>query len=350
MTQQSGPEKIFSMPGVRVDVVILNWNGKSFLQRFLPLVKKHSTSWARLVVADNASTDGSLAWLKENHPEVHIIPFDQNLGYAGGYNRALQGLDADYFVLLNSDMEVTSGWIEPIIKRMQANPQVAACQPKIRSWADRELFEHAGAAGGFLDRFGYPFCRGRIFHAIEADHGQYDDAREVFWASGACLFVRAKAFHEAGGFDARFFAHMEEIDLCWRLHQLGYAVMVCPESVVYHVGGGSLPASNPRKTFLNFRNSLWMMAKNMPARHFYPAMMVRLALDLVAAFRFLLAGGLRDAAAVMRAQAALLGHVPRLRRQHRSLPHTLPRLMYRRSIVAMYFLGGKKRFSDLPGF
>jgi GT2 family glycosyltransferase len=336
----------------RVAIVILNWNGKSFLERFLDRVKTCSPPEAEIVVADNASADDSLPYLRKNHPEVRILAFRENLGFAGGYNAALNALDHEYFVLLNSDIEVSPNWIEPVISLMDGNERIAACQPKILSWHDRTRFEYAGASGGFLDKYGYPFCRGRMFDTLEADEGQYNDTREVFWATGACMFVRGGAYKELGGFDDRFFAHMEEIDLCWRMQNKGYKVMACPDSHIFHIGGGTLPKSSPTKTFLNFRNSLWMLAKNLPARKFYPTIMIRLALDKLAAAKFLLTGHPEDCLAVYRALWAFLRKFRQMRNASRDLPDKLPGLMFRRSIVAMYYLKGRKKFSalgNLPG-
>lgn len=333
-----------------VCVVILNWNGKAFLESFLPIVKANTPDWVSLVVADNGSADDSLAFLKEFHADVHTICFKENLGFAGGYNAAIDQLNAGYYVLLNSDIEVTPGWLEPVVELMEHDQNVAACQPKILSYHDHTLFEYAGASGGFLDRYGYPFCRGRIFNTLEKDEGQYDDAREVFWATGACLFVRATAFKAVGGFDENFFAHMEEIDMCWRLHNAGYKMMVCPDSVVYHVGGGTLPKSSPLKTFLNFRNSLWMLAKNLPSRVFYPTMIIRVGLDKLAAIRFLLKGQFKDCLAIFRAYMAFCKQFRSLRKSGRNAPATQPPLLYKRSIVFQYYLFGKKRFSELKTY
>ena len=251
----------------QIAIVILNWNGRHFLEKFLPGVAQHSRDLARIVVADNASTDDSLAYLKANFPEVDIIRLDQNYGFTGGYNRALQQVQEPYYVLLNSDVEVSEGWLNPLMQFMEKHPEVAACQPKIRSYNDRHLLEHAGAAGGFIDYLGYPFCRGRIYNHLEEDKGQYDQAVPVFWATGACLFIRRDDFRNENGFDEQFFAHMEEIDLCWRLQQSGKQIWVIPQSTVYHVGGGTLPKNNPRKTFFNFRNNLMMLFKNLPGHH-----------------------------------------------------------------------------------
>ncbi len=328
-------------------VVILNWNGKHLLERFLPGIVAYTPESAELVIADNASDDDSVALLEEHYPQIRLIQLDKNYGYAGGYNRALEQVDAEYYVLLNSDMQVTDGWLQPCIDMMEEDHGVVAVQPKIRSLKQPDYFEHAGAAGGYLDKYGFPFCRGRIFQTVEKDEGQYDDDVDIFWATGAALFVRAWAFHNAGGFDARFFAHMEEVDLCWRFHHLGYRVRYCPQSVLYHLGGGSLPSSSPRKTYLNFRNSLWMLAKNLPGRKFCKIILLRYALDEMAAFRFLIKGQFKNLMAVARAWYALLSQRKRMRRYSRNVPREMPEMLYRRSIVIQYYFFRKKYFSDL---
>lgn len=328
-------------------VVILNWNGKHLLERFLPGIISQTPDGVELIVADNASEDGSVAFLEAHHPQVRLILLDKNYGYAGGYNRALDQVDAEYYVLLNSDMQVTEGWLQPCINMMEEDQDLVAVQPKIRSLENPQYFEHAGAAGGFLDKYGFPFCRGRIFQTVEKDEGQYDDAVDLFWASGAAMFVRSRAFHKAGGFDERFFAHMEEIDLCWRFQNLGFRVRYCPDSLLYHLGGGSLPSSSPRKTYLNFRNSLWMLAKNLPRRKFRQLILPRYALDEMAAFRFLVKGQFKNLMAVARAWYALLSRRKRMRKHSRNVPREMPKLLYRRSIVVQYYLFRKKNFSDL---
>lgn len=250
---------------MKTAIVILNWNTEGFLDRFLPplLSSVRDIDGAEVIVADNASTDGSLRLLKEKFPHVRTIAFDRNYGFTGGYNRALREIEADYYVLINSDIEVRSGWLEPMITWMENNPDCGACAPKLYSWHDKTKFEYAGGAGGHIDCYGYPFCRGRIMNMVEADNGQYEKySNKVFWVSGACLMVRSGLFHDLGGFDERFFAHMEEIDLCWRMQLHGYSVCVISDSVVYHVGGGTLPASSPYKLYLNYRNNLLMMNKN----------------------------------------------------------------------------------------
>lgn len=273
---------------MNVAVVILNWNGRDMLAKYLPSVVEFSSlPGVEIVVADNGSTDDSLDYLSEKFPMVRQIILPENYGFAEGYNRALRQIDADYFVLLNSDVEVTANWLSPLYNYLEAHEDVVACQPKIRSVVNPEYFEHAGAAGGFLDKYAYPFCRGRIFSEVEKDEGQYDTVKEVFWATGACLFIRAKDYFDAGGLDGTFFAHMEEIDLCWRLRSRGKQIVCHPESVVYHYGGGTLNVDSPRKTFLNFRNNLLMIYKNQSEKTLFKILFVRFFLDLLAAMMFL---------------------------------------------------------------
>ena len=273
---------------MKTAIVILNWNGRKMLTEYLPNVVKYSKDDAEVWVADNASTDGSLEMLAERFPMVRTLRLDRNYGFAEGYNRALARIEAYYYVLLNSDVEVTHHWLTPLVEFMDAHKDVAACQPKLLSEADKDSFEYAGACGGFLDKYGYPFCRGRIFDTVERDSGQYDYAMDVLWATGACLFIRAEDYWRVGGLDGRFFAHCEEIDLCWRLRQLGKRVVCYPESKVFHVGGGTLPKANPMKTFLNFRNNLTMLYKNLPDDELRHVMRVRLLLDWLAALEMLL--------------------------------------------------------------
>ena len=267
---------------MKVSVVILNWNGCDMLRTFLPSVVRCSKSGqVEVCVADNGSTDASVEMLREEFPCVRIIVLDQNHGFADGYNLALQQVEAEYVVLLNSDVEVTEHWLEPMISYLDAHPEVAACQPKIRSQRQKEYFEYAGAAGGFIDKYGYPFCRGRVMEVVEKDEGQYDTILPVFWATGAALFIRLADYREAGGLDGRFFAHMEEIDLCWRLRSRGRKIVCIPQSTVYHVGGATLKKENPRKTFLNFRNNLVMLYKNLPDEELNKVMRIRACLDYV---------------------------------------------------------------------
>lgn len=286
-----------------VAVVILNWNGCEMLRRFLPSVVRYSEEDGAVVyVADNGSTDESVEMLCSEFPTVHLILLEENFGFAEGYNRALKEVHEEYVVLLNSDVEVTPHWLSPLSSYLDAHPEVAACQPKLRSQGQPERFEYAGAAGGYIDRYGYPFCRGRLMQSVEVDNGQYDTTVPVFWASGAALFIRWADYEAVGGLDGRFFAHMEEIDLCWRLRARGRGIVCVPQSVVFHVGGATLKRENPNKTFLNFRNNLLMLYKNVPARELGHVMRVRGLLDHVAALVFLLKGQWANAQAVWQAR------------------------------------------------
>lgn len=287
----------------KLAVIILNWNGRKLLEQFIPAASEYTISdEADLIVADNGSTDDSLDWLRSHHPEVGIIALDTNYGFSEGYNRAIKATNYPYTVLLNSDVEVTPGWWRPLLEFMEKNPATAAVQPKIRAYNDKEKFEYAGAAGGYLDRLGYPYCRGRIFDRIETDNGQYDSApAEICWASGAALMVRTDIYLHLGGLDELFFAHMEEIDLCCRMHAAGYKVYFVPDSVVFHVGGASLPQGNPRKTYLNFRNNLLLLHKNLPAKKGRRVLFFRRLADTLAFGMFLLKGDFADAKAVLKA-------------------------------------------------
>ena len=288
----------------KISVVILNWNGCEMLRSFLPSVVRYSAGDdVEVCVADNGSTDSSVSMLREEFPMVRLILLEQNNGFADGYNLALKEVEAEYVVLLNSDVEVTEHWLEPLADYMDAHPGVAACQPKILSWRDRTKFEYAGAAGGYMDYYGYPFCRGRVMGSVEEDRGQYDVIAPVFWATGAALFIRLADYIDAGGLDGRFFAHMEEIDLCWRLRSRGRGIVCIPQSTVYHVGAATLKKESPRKTFLNFRNNLVMLYKNLPDEEFTSVMRVRVFLDYLAAFQFLLKGQFGNAKAVVHARS-----------------------------------------------
>ena len=278
------------MHSPKIAVVILNWNGRAFLEQFLPSVISSKYPNYELVIADNASTDDSISFLGLHYPQAKIIRLDANYGFAKGYNEALKQVMADYYVLLNSDVEVTSGWLEPMAALLESNPIIAACQPKILSFHDRTLFEYAGAAGGWLDKYGYPFAKGRVFDDCEVDNGQYNQSEPVFWASGAALFIRSSVFHAMTGFDEYFFAHQEEIDLCWRIQLAGHKIYSCPTSVVYHVGGGTLSKNNSRKTFLNFRNNRIMLSKNLPYPRVLWVMIARDFLDAVSAWKGLVSG------------------------------------------------------------
>lgn len=272
----------------KLAIVILNWNGAKMLRQYLPSVLEYSRDEAVVYVADNASTDESITLLKELFPEVKLILLEKNWGFAEGYNKALEQVDAEYYLLLNSDIEVTKGWLTPLLAFMDAHAEVAACQPKLLSIYQRDSFEYAGACGGYLDRYGYPFCRGRVFDIVEKDQGQYDEPAKIHWATGAALLVRARIYKEVGGLDGRFFAHQEEIEMCWRMRIRGYQLYCLPESKVYHVGGGTLPKSNPMKTYLNFRNNLTMLYKCLPEKDLKPVMRWRWFLDYLAAFQTLL--------------------------------------------------------------
>ena len=332
----------------KVAVVILNYNGRIHLERFLPFVYNSTYPNLQLILGDNASTDDSVAYVESCFPNISIIKNETNYGYAEGYNQVLKKVEADYFVLLNSDVEVTDNWIEPVIKLMESDPLIAAAQPKVRSWAYRRHFEYAGAAGGFIDRLGYPFCRGRIFDTLEEDTGQYDDAIEVFWASGAALFIKKKYWDQVGGFDSHFFAHMEEIDICWRLKNFGYKIMYCPDSLVFHVGGGTLEATNPRKTYLNFRNSLTMLQKNLPLKRSAPAIFSRYWLDFIALLRFAAYGKFKHARAINQAHIDFTKRLFQLRKiSAKTTPEFNSAGLYKGSIVWEYFVLRKRRFKEL---
>ncbi|MBR1834257.1 MAG: glycosyltransferase family 2 protein [Bacteroidales bacterium] len=329
-------------------VVILNWNGRKMLERFLPSVTLHSTGDTEVIIADNGSTDDSLAFVREHYPSLRIIELDKNYGFAGGYNRALEQVEADYYVLLNDDVEVTPNWIEPVIAQMEQHPGTAICQPKLLMYDQRDTFEYAGGAGGFIDNYGYPFCRGRMFTTLEQDHGQYDDPCPIFWATGAAMFVRSSVWKELGGLDDDFFAHMEEIDFCWRAKNAGYEVEYCPQSVVYHVGGGTLPKSNPHKTYLNFRNNMALLYKNLPQNRLAWVMVCRVVLDYVAAFKFLMERKPKEFSAVVKAHRAFYKWMPRLKmkRQRRGQQHPVS-CIYPRLILVDYYLLGHHLFSQL---
>jgi hypothetical protein len=328
----------------KLAVVILNWNGKKFLERFLPILLRTLPDYAEAVVCDNDSEDDSVAFLKENFPQVTLLQNDKNEGFARGYNLALQRVEAKYFCLLNSDIEVTDGWIEPVIEQMDANEKIAAVQPKLLSFDRRDEFEYAGASGGYIDKYGYPFCRGRVFGHVEKDHGQYDDVTDIFWATGAAMFVRSDVYRLMEGLDDDFFAHMEEIDFCWRIKNLGYKIKVNPASVVYHIGGGTLPKNNSLKTFLNFRNSLYLLIKNLPDERLVKTLILRFFLDQVAAFSFLAQGHFKDFIAVYKA----LYTFARTYKQFYAKRNTFPKLAfqdcYPESVVKLHYLKRKTIF------
>jgi GT2 family glycosyltransferase len=342
------------MSNPRVAIVILNWNGAELLSQFLPSVIKFSQNeLTTIVVADNGSTDHSLPMLRNDFQEVKILELKQNFGFARGYNEAIKQIDADYFVILNSDVEVTSGWLESPIHLMEEAPKIAAVQPKILSFRQKSHFEYAGAAGGFIDHFGYPLCRGRIFNEVEADLGQYNDQTDIYWATGACMFVRASMFHEVGGFDADFWAHQEEIDLCWRLRNWGYRIVYTPESTVFHLGGGTLSYDNPTKLFLNFRNNLWLLYKNLPGNQLIYILGVRMILDALAGFKLLAEFNFNGIRSVLKAHYQFYKSLPELRRKRRQAPmngpFSLPVKNFQRSIVFQFYIRKRKKFSEIFG-
>ena len=334
---------------MRTAVVILNWNGRQHLERFLGSVVSRTPRDIRIIVADNGSTDDSVAFTAENYPTVETILLDRNYGFAEGYNRALAQVDADCFILLNSDVEVTEGWTEPLLAVLESDPAIAAVAPKLLSYTERDRFEYAGACGGFIDLLGYPFCRGRILSTVEKDNGQYDSPREVFWASGAAFCCRAEHFRQAGGFDADFFAHMEEIDLCWRMQLAGRKIVVEPRSTVYHLGGGTLPNESPNKLYLNYRNNLAMLFKCAPIPQRMLAAAVRPAADMLSVIIYMVKGDFALAAATLRAYRDFLAMHRTLaakRRAVRGNVRTEARHIYRSSIILRY-MAGCRTFGDM---
>lgn len=331
-----------------VSIVILNWNGRNFLEKFLPSVLAYSKD-AKIVVADNNSTDDSFDFIVNNYPSISIIKNEQNGGFAKGYNDALKQISSKYYLLLNSDIEVTENWLTPLVNVMK-DSNIAGVQPKVLSFQNKHQFEHAGASGGYLDRNYFPFCRGRIFEQFEDDHGQYDGATEIFWATGAALLIRSELYHKVGGLDEDFFAHMEEIDLCWRIKKLGFTFHVEPSSVVYHVGGGTLPYSSPRKTFLNFRNSLFMIVKNHEGL-LLPKLFYRLCLDGIAGLRFILRGEFQHFFSVLKAHKELYMNLSSLLKKRKTIKASTvvkkQTALYNGSILWAKYFKGIKKFSDL---
>jgi len=332
-------------------VVILNWNGKKLLEQFLPALVRHTPEeTAEIIIADNGSTDDSLAFLSEHYPGLKTIVLDKNYGFSEGYNKALSALENEYVVLLNSDVEVTQDWLKIAIDYLEAHPEVAALQPKLLDYKKKEAFEYAGASGGYMDYLGYPFCRGRIFETIENDSGQYDDPATILWGSGACLFIRLKDYKEAGGLDANFFAHQEEIDLCWRLNARGKKIVCLPQSVVYHVGGATLKMEHPRKTYLNFRNNLLMLYKNLPEKQYGKVMFLRFFLDYLAALRFLCKGAGSNALSVWKARRdfrKMKKDYKEIRKQNLDRACIeFPEGIARKSLLWQYYIGKKRTFSE----
>lgn len=332
-------------------IVILNWNGENFLKKFLPgVVEKSASDVVKIVVADNGSTDNSVAFLEQEYPEIELIKFDKNHGFTEGYNKALAKVDAEYFILLNSDIEVTENWVDPLIEILEKDKEVAVVMPKIKAYANKAYFEYAGAAGGFIDKFGYPFCRGRILNNIEKDTGQYDQETEIFWATGACMAIKAETYRDAGGFDTFMFAHMEEIDLCWRLKNQGYKIMFTPKSIVYHVGGGSLPNEHPRKLYYNFRNNLILLYKNLPKGKLYPILITRLILDGIAAMKFLLSFKFSYVEAVARAHFRFYSVVStyhKHRKKYGPKTRKFPNQTYNKSMLMQFYFKNKRKFIEL---
>lgn len=337
----------------KVAVVVLTYNGKKLHEKFLPsiIAEKEQFPDFELIVVDNASTDGTGEYVNENFPEARVIRLDVNKGFTNGYVQGLKQVDAEYYVLLSADFEVTPGWIKPCIDIMDNDPQVGACQPKIKYYKQKTQFEYAGGAGGWIDKYGYPFCRGRIFYTVEEDTGQYDETQEIFWASGGCMFVRASLYEELGGFDNDFYAHMEEIDLCWRMKNSGYKIMACPDSIVYHVGGSVISYGSPEKIYHNFRNGLILLVKNLPPDRFLRVMLIRFMLDYIAETKALLSLNFGEFWAIIRAQWAFYSQLGKWMKKRRELKKYITNpnntAIYQRSIVWQYFIKGKKRFSDL---
>ena len=326
---------------MKIAVVILNWNGVKLLEQFLPSIVNYSPE-ADIYVADNASTDDSIAFVKTNFPSVQIIQNESNLGFAEGYNEALKSVDAEIFALVNSDIEVTENWLKPILQTFENEPKTAIIQPKILDYKNKEYFEYAGAAGGFMDKYGYMFCRGRIFDTLEKDYGQYDDNCEIFWASGACFFIRSSVYRQLKGFDADFFAHQEEIDLCWRAFNKGLVIKYNSQSVVFHLGGATLQQGNPKKTFLNFRNSLLMMLKNLPKNQLFPVLFIRLILDGIAGIHFLFQGKFKHLLAIIKAHFAFYYLLPSSYKKRE--PFQAEIYYKTKSIIFQYYIKGGKIF------
>ena len=335
----------------KVSVIILNWNGIDLLREYLPSVRQFTDPGiADVIIADNGSDDGSVDFVYRNYPDFRVFAMTENNGFAQGYNVAIDKIKTEYCVLLNSDVRVTEGWLEPMLEYAEANPDVAGIQPKILSIREEGKFEYAGAAGGFIDKYGFPFCRGRIFSTLEHDTGQYDTVKDIFWATGACFFTRTAMYKKAGGLDREFFAHMEEIDLCWRFHNMGHRVTCVPQGAVYHLGGATLDAENPRKTYLNFRNSLLMLYKNLPSAGRNKTLFIRKVFDAFAALRFLLKGDLKNLSAVYDAHTDASSMIKSIYANHKKGDESnlLGKFPYaRRSIVIDYYLKGKKKFSSL---
>jgi GT2 family glycosyltransferase len=332
-----------------VAIVILNFNGYSFLKQFLPILVEKTSPVSRIIIADNCSTDQSIEFLSEEYPTIEVIRLSTNYGFAEGYNQALKLINTEYYVLLNSDIEVSDNWLPPLIDQLK-HPNVAACQPKIIDYNNKKKFEYAGAAGGFIDSLGYPYCRGRIIDNVEFDEGQYDQNSKIFWATGACLAIRADLFHKVGGFDGDFFAHMEEIDLCWRLQLQGFEITYTYESIVYHIGGGTLAKSNPFKTYLNFRNGLSMIYKNIPAKNLYQNLLKRLILDGLIGINYLVKGQIKDFLAVIKAHFSFYASLNKLNTKRQEIQKNVKQSLELnkkpKSIIWAFIKNAKLKYSD----
>jgi len=332
---------------LKVAVVILNWNGKTLLEKFLPSVVKYSMDEAEIYIADNNSTDNSISFIKHNYPEIKIVQNKKNGGYAKGYNDALQHIDADVYALVNSDIEVTSDWLTPVIDQFKNNPNTVAIQPKLLDFKDKSKFEYAGAAGGFVDFMGYPYCKGRIFMDLETDQNQYDNSYDIFWATGACFFIRSEIYHKLNGFDEDYFAHQEEIDLCWRIQNEGYKIQYVGASTVYHVGGATLKESNPHKTFLNFRNSLFTIAKNVPKRFVFLVVFFRLILDGIAGIKFIFELRPVHTWSIIKAHFSFYANLPKMLRKRKHISFKQTKYFHTFSIVWQHFILRKNKFTEL---
>ncbi len=332
---------------MKIAIVILNWNGKQLLEQFLPAMINCTGNDAEIYIADNASTDDSVEFVKTNFPQIKIIQNTINGGYAKGYNDALQNIDTDIYALVNSDIEVTNGWIKPIIDEFESSENTAVIQPKILDFKNETKFEYAGAAGGFIDFYGYPYCRGRIFSSLENEEEQYNDTAEIFWASGACFFIRSKVYHQLGGFDEQYFAHQEEIDLCWRVQNQDYTIKYVGTSTVYHVGGATLHEASPRKTFLNFRNSLFSIIKNIPKRYLFVVILSRLLLDGLAGAKFLFELKPLHIWAIIKAHFSFYWHLPTMLKKRSKILHKKTTYYHSKSIVWQHFMLGKKTFEQI---
>ena len=335
---------------IKTAIVILNWNGKKLLEKFLPILINNTPINSEVWIIDNYSTDGSVDFLNKQFPEIQLVCLDKNYGFTGGYNRGLDSINAEYYLLLNSDIEVTEDWLNPLIEEMDNNPETGICGPKLLDYNKRDFFEYAGASGGLIDKYGYPFCRGRIFESIEMDKGQYNDNLSCLWISGAALMIRAELFKKVGGFDDDFFAHMEEIDLCWRIQNLGYRILCVPNSFVYHVGGATLSKHNSRKTYYNFRNNLSLLLKNLPRKQLFRVLFIRIFLDKIASFRMLMQGNFNHFFALIKAYIHFMASIRKILKKRRKLIRKNTKELdgfYQKSIVFRHYLKGIKKYSDL---